>query len=68
MSTRIVRSAALGIWALWLVAGCDEVEWRGPEYIDSLRVLGVRAEPPTLTPGTSTRLSLVCADGSRGLC
>jgi hypothetical protein len=66
MSTRILSCLSFGVWAVSLGSACDEVEWQGPEYIDSLRVLGVRAEPPTLTPGASTRLWLICADGSRG--
>ncbi len=45
---------------------CDDVDWPEPRYVDSLRVLGVRADPPTLTPGGATRLSLVCADGRGG--
>lgn len=49
-----------------LCTGCNDVDWPDPEYIVSLRILGVHAEPPTLAPGQSTRVSLYCADGSRG--
>ncbi len=46
--------------------GCDDVDWPDPRHIDSLRILGVESTPPTLLPGESTLLSVVCADGSRG--
>lgn len=46
--------------------GCDDVSWPDREYVDSVRILGVRAEPPSLTPGASTQLSVHCADGRRG--
>lgn len=46
--------------------GCDDVDWPEPRYVDSLRVLAVHAEPPTLIPGASTQLSVLCADGRHG--
>ncbi|HMA94870.1 MAG TPA: hypothetical protein VKP30_19400 [Polyangiaceae bacterium] len=46
--------------------GCDDVDWPESRYVDSLRVLAVHADPPTLTPGASTQLSVLCADGRRG--
>jgi hypothetical protein len=46
--------------------GCDDVSWPEAQYVDSLRVLGVTANPPTLAPGASTELSLFCADGRGG--
>lgn len=48
-----------------LACGCDDVDWPDPRYVDSIRVLAVRAEPPTLTPGASTRLTALCVDGSK---
>lgn len=60
-------SAAVGrvVYALLTVAcfGCEDVSWPDSEYVHSVRVLGVRAEPPTLTPGATTELSVYCADG-----
>lgn len=47
-------------------AGCNDVSWPSEHYVDSLRVLGVRAEPATLAPGATTQLSVTCADGRRG--
>lgn len=53
--------------ALVLVGmGCDDVDWPEPRYVDSLRVLAVHADPPTLTPGAATQLSVFCADGRHG--
>jgi hypothetical protein len=57
---------ALGVLVCGLAAGCDDVDWPEPRYVDSLRVLGVSAEPPTLSPGASTRLSMLCVDGRGG--
>ncbi|HEY5955600.1 MAG TPA: hypothetical protein VIV60_03560 [Polyangiaceae bacterium] len=55
-------------FAMLLVAGlgCNDVSWPDPEYISSLRVLGVTANPPTLAPNATSELSLFCADGSGG--
>ncbi len=66
MSTKACFVTAVGALALTLSNGCDDAEWPEPRYIDSLRVLGVHAESPTLTPGASTQLSIGCVDGSRG--
>lgn len=55
------------ICALALIGmGCDDVDWPEPRYVDSLRVLAVHADPPTLIPGASTQLSVLCADGRHG--
>lgn len=59
-------SVSFGIALGVPVLGCDDVEFPKPHRIDSLRVLGVSAEPATLTPGESTKLTLSCADGIRG--
>lgn len=66
MSTSPRVVAILGGLSVALGAGCDKVDWPDPRYVDSLRVLGVRAEPPTLTQGASTQLTLLCVDGSEG--
>lgn len=66
MSTKACFVTAVGALALSLSTGCDDAEWPEPQYIDSLRILGVHAEPPTLSSGALTRLSISCVDGSRG--
>src|SRR5512133_2936695 len=66
MKTKHRYSAASGALLLSFGTACDDVDWPEPRYVDSLRVLAVRAEPPTLTPGSSTRLSVLCVDASRG--
>lgn len=69
MNPKALEHVALATLVAVSQIGCDDVEWPEEKYIDSLRVLGVRAEPPTLTPrirgSASTRLSVVCVDGSR---
>lgn len=49
-----------------LCAGCTDVSWPSDRSITTLRVLGVQAEPPTLSPGATTHLSVSCADGRKG--
>lgn len=46
--------------------GCNEPSWEQENLINSLRVLGVRAEPASLTPGQSAALSVLCVDGTGG--
>jgi hypothetical protein len=46
--------------------GCNDVSWQQENLIDSVRILGVKAEPASLSPGQSTQLTLLCADGARG--
>lgn len=69
MNPQALKHVALVTTIVVGQVGCDDVEWPEEKYVDSLRVLGVRAEPPTLTPlisgGSSTRLSIICADGRR---
>ena len=60
------RSPILAGVALVMGTSCEDVSWPEPQDIRSLRVLGVRADPPTLTPGGSTQLSIICADGRGG--
>jgi hypothetical protein len=57
---------ALGFVALLPILGCEDVSWPSAHYVNSLRVLGVQAQPASLAPGESARLSVGCADGSRG--
>jgi hypothetical protein len=66
MMPQVHSVTALSTFALFISTGCDDVDWPEPQYVDSLRVLGVRADPPTLTPGASTELSIHCVDGSQG--
>ena len=49
-----------------LALGCDDVSWPSDRAVTSLRILGVEAEPPSLKPGGTSRLSLLCADGIGG--
>jgi hypothetical protein len=56
--------AVLGLIALLAVAGCDS-GFDPPSLLDSLRVLAVKPEPASGTPGTSSRLTLAYADGTR---
>jgi hypothetical protein len=46
------------------LAGCDS-GFEPPSLLDSLRVLAVKPEPASGTPGTSSRLTLAYADGAR---
>ena len=46
--------------------GCNDVSWPSERNVTSLRILGVRADPASLEPGTSTHLALLCADGIGG--
>ena len=55
----------LSLLALLAVA-CNGVSWPSERNVATLRVLGVKAEPASLTPGGHTHLSLLCEDGSRG--
>jgi hypothetical protein len=54
------------VWLLLLCCGCESVSLPKEHFIDSLRVLGVRADPATLAPGKTATLSVICADGARG--
>jgi len=45
---------------------CSDVSWPSDRIVTSLRILGVRAEPASLAPDQSSRLSLLCADGING--
>ncbi len=65
MSERFAQSA-IAISVVYLCVGCDSVSWPSPQRVDSLRVFGVRAEPASLSPGKSSELSIICADGGRG--
>lgn len=56
--------ASLGFIALFALAGCDS-GFNPPSLLDSLRVLAVKPEPASGTPGASSLLTLVYADGSR---
>src|SRR5262245_12803759 len=53
-----------GVGALLLLAGCDS-GFDPPSKVDSLRVLIVKPEPASGTPGQSSLLTLVSADGAR---
>jgi hypothetical protein len=66
MSVVARMPTALRLVALLPMVGCEKVSWPSQHYIDSLRVLGVQAQPASLSPGKSARLSLGCADGGRG--
>jgi hypothetical protein len=45
---------------------CNGVSWPSERIVRSLRVLGVQAEPASVTPGQSSQLSMLCADGIGG--
>ncbi|MGC4064777.1 MAG: hypothetical protein QM784_09065 [Polyangiaceae bacterium] len=61
-----VRSTLLVVPAAAMAVACNDVSWPDPQYIDSLRVLAVKGEPPALAPNQATELSLLCADGHGG--
>lgn len=54
----------LGFVAAFGLAGCDS-GFEPPSKLDSLRVLAVKPVPASGTPGTSSMLTLVHADGAR---
>jgi hypothetical protein len=60
MNTKV----SLGFIALLGLTGCDS-GFEPPSLLDSLRVLAVKPEPASGTPGTSSMLTLVYADGAR---
>ena len=47
-----------------LLAACEQT-WKPVHVIDSLRVIGVRAEPPEVRPGQSTQLEALALDPTR---
>lgn len=49
--------------ALSLLVACNDVSWPSRRSVRSLRVLAVQAEPASVTPGQSSQLSLLLADG-----
>lgn len=49
---------------LVLLAACDQ-GWKPASVIDSLRVIGVRAEPPEVRPGEPARLEALLLDPTR---
>jgi hypothetical protein len=49
--------------ALALMVACNDVSWPKKRSVRSLRVLAVQAEPASVTPGQSSQLSLLLADG-----
>lgn len=57
-------SAPLLLLVLFQLAGCDS-GFESPSKLDSLRVLAVKPEPASGTPGTSSTLTLVQVDGAR---
>jgi hypothetical protein len=60
---KAVIGAAVAVFSF----GCEDVSWPSAQLVDSLRVLGIRAQPASLSPGEATELSVICADGSRGV-
>jgi hypothetical protein len=46
-----------------LLVACHGVSWPSGRIVRSLRVLAVQAEPASVTPGQSSQLSLLLADG-----
>jgi hypothetical protein len=58
------QKVLLGASALLLLAGCDS-GFDPPSKVDSLRVLVVKPEPASGTPGQSSLLTMVTADGTR---
>jgi len=57
----VVPLAAL---LLLLSSACTD-PWREVFYVDGLRVLALRAEPPDLAPGDATRLDSLVVDTAR---
>lgn len=53
---------ALGAVALWMAAGGCSDDLPAASFIDKLRVLAVRAEPPEVAPGEETALDLLAVE------
>lgn len=66
MNSTVTVGRVLGILLSLVSVGCEDVSWPDPEYIRSVRILGVGAEPPTLAPGATSDLTVYCADGRGG--
>ncbi len=66
MNRATLSRALLGLVLFAQTLACNDVTLPNQYRIDSLRVLGVTAQPATLTPGESAPLTLICADGIRG--
>jgi len=63
---RLIRSNSLLAASAIAAIGCNGVSWPNDREVTSVRVLGVRAEQASFAPGQTSRLSMLCADGSRG--
>jgi hypothetical protein len=60
---RAAELRILLLTALPLMLACNGVSWPSERIVRSLRVLAVQAEPASVTPGQSSQLSLLLADG-----
>lgn len=59
-----MNARALAASLLLLGAACDQ-PWKPVHVIDSLRVIGVRAEPPEVRPGQTASLEALVLDPTR---
>ncbi|MBK7865422.1 MAG: hypothetical protein IPJ65_43860 [Archangiaceae bacterium] len=57
-----MKRAALVV--VGLLAACDQ-QWKPASVVESLRVIGVQAEPPEVRPGETARLSALLLDPAR---
>lgn len=58
--------AACTLVVLVACSPTESVTFTPASYIDSLRILGIRAEPPEIAPGETTRLSALVVDPEGG--
>lgn len=57
--------AGIGLLLVLLLGGACEQPWKPVHVIDSLRVIGIRADPPEVRPGQATQLEALVLDPSR---
>jgi hypothetical protein len=62
MAALRMRRSSFVIAALLCAGGCQMINQGDPSYVTGLRVLGVKAEPPEVAPGSSTTLTALAVD------
>ncbi len=62
---RIYFSLLIALIMIWVssLIGCNE-DWAPVYFVEKLRVLGIRAQPPDLAPGHATQLEALVVDPS----
>jgi len=54
---RVYGSLTISLLSLILLLGCEDGELASPQLVSSLRILGVKGEPPTVRPGQTVQLT-----------